>query len=130
MGNPYSSLHRFRWKSTCLLEVQSRSSSQMKEKTIGQGTQLIAVGNMSILKALIHVAACQGCAPGASRSFSSVLVDVLGAEQQMTEYLMSEAARCPNCDRPMFENTLVRRKDEIDERAAEAVREFELNWDE
>ena len=102
----------------------------MKEKTIGQGTQVIAVGNTSVLKALMRVAACQGCAPAASRPFSSVLVEALGAEKAATEYLMSEAARCPNCSRPLFENTMVRCHDEANDHTAYDIRELDLNWDE
>jgi len=104
-------------------------SQDMKENTTVRGIEIVAVGQRSICKALARVVACQGCTPSVSRSFGSVLVEVLADENPAAEYLMSDPAHCPNCSRPMFENTLVRCAGECDE-SVEVVREYEPDWEE
>jgi hypothetical protein len=102
----------------------------MDQKAIVQRVELVAVGETSVLKTLSHVVGCQGCTPYVSRSFGSVLLEVVGGAHPSTYYLMSEPAHCPACRRPMFENTLVLCEGESEQYPAEAIREFEPNWEE
>src|SRR5262249_13595069 len=95
------------WQGVCI-KGASDGVTVMKQKTVVRGIEVVAVGETSVLKALGQIAACQGCSPSISRSFGSVLLDVLGPATTATEYLMSEPVPCPSCSRPMFENTLVR----------------------
>src|SRR5215472_11510882 len=69
------------------------------------GNQLVAVGEESVEKALARVVACQGCTAVITRPFGLVLAETLGHSGLAIEYVMSEPAFCPNCSRPMFENT-------------------------
>jgi hypothetical protein len=80
----------------------------MREKSVVLGTELVVVGTMSLLEVLDRVTACQSCSAGVSRPFRSVLTETLGANHPMSEFVMADAAVCPNCDSPIFENTLVR----------------------
>jgi hypothetical protein len=75
---------------------------------IGQGAELVAVGETSLRKALTRVVACQNCSPEVSRPFGSVLSGVLAAEGALVEYVLTTPARCPSCRVSIFENTLVR----------------------
>ena len=102
----------------------------MNQKSLVQGIEVVAVGETSVGKALSRVVACQGCTPSVSRAFGSVLVEVLGAANPMTEYVMSEPGRCPNCSRPMFENTLVRCEGERDDYPVETIKYYEPDWEE
>ena len=94
-----------------------------------RGIEIVAVGQKSVSKALARVVACQGCTPSVSRSLGSVLIEVLVGPNPAAEYVMSEPAHCPNCSRPMFENTLVRCDGERDEQF-DVIREYEPNWEE
>jgi hypothetical protein len=103
----------------------------MKEKSAIRGLELITVGETSVLKAQAKVVACQCCSPSSvSRSFGSVLIEVLGAIGPTTEYMICAAAQCPNCSQPIAENTLVRCEGERTEEMANALVEYEPCWEE
>jgi hypothetical protein len=102
----------------------------MKQNTVVRGNQLVAVGDASVEKALARVVACQGCTAVITRPFGLVLAETLGHSNMAIEYVMSEPAFCPNCSRPMFENTFVRCEGEQDDCRVEAIREYEPNWEE
>jgi hypothetical protein len=99
----------------------------MKHKALT--TDLVAVGEASLLKAQKRVIACQGCSGAVTRSFSSVLVEVFGAEGPVCEYLLCGPARCPNCARAIYENTLVRCEGEFEPDEMMVVKEFIPSWD-
>jgi len=80
----------------------------MRHQAIEQGAELIAIGEISLRKALTRVVACQNCSPAVSRSFGSVLSEALAAAGPVVEYVLTAPARCPNCSVSILENTLVR----------------------
>jgi len=90
----------------------------MRQKSIIAGSELVAVGEISLLKVLRRVIACQCCSESVSRSFGTVMVEVLGAAGSATEFVLCGAAKCPNCAEPIVENTLVRCEGERDEDVA------------
>jgi len=110
--------------------VWRQKSPDMKNKSVIRGIELLTVGEQSVLKAQTRVIACQGCSPSVSRSFGSVLVEVLGANDPMTEYVLCAPAECPNCGKPIVENTLVRCEGERGDEAAPVVKEYEPIWEE
>ncbi len=98
----------------------------MRHKTAMHGVELVALGETSLRKALVRVVACQSCSAAVSRSFGSVLSEVLGASGPVTEYVLCAPARCPNCSEAITEGTLVRCDGERDEEnIAAVVRELE-----
>ncbi len=101
----------------------------MKENPVIRGVELVTVGEASILKAQARVIACQECSPAVSRSFSSILTEVLGATSPVTEYVMCAQAHCPNCGQLIEENTLVRCEGERDEPTATGCKEYEPVWE-
>jgi hypothetical protein len=80
----------------------------MRQNVTSTAVELVAVGEASTLKAQSRVIGCQNCSASVSQRFSSVLIEVLGAGAAPTEYLLCAPAQCPNCNQPIFENTLVR----------------------
>src|SRR5215471_5331449 len=45
-----------------------------------------------------HIAACESCAPAESEvPFDYILDCVIGCDPEITDYILSEAARCPSC---------------------------------
>ena len=62
-----------------------------------------------IRKAEAQIAACERCRPEESGlPFECVLADVLG-KRGMYDFVLIEAARCPNCRSALSEKTLVER---------------------
>ncbi len=100
----------------------------MKDNVISAGVELVAVGETSILNAQRRVVGCQSCSASVSHPFSSVLTEVMGAGCAITEYVLCAPARCPNCDQPILENTLVRCEGDGDD-AASADLDFGRCWD-
>ena len=119
------------WMAACLPQIGRplAYTSAMKQNTTARGVQVVAVGQRSISKAMANVVACQGCTSSVSRSFGAILVEVVGAAKPSIEYIMSEPAHCPECSRPIFENTLVCCEGDRDHQT-ETIREFEPNWEE
>jgi hypothetical protein len=68
---------------------------------------LVAVSIATIRKAEAAIGACQECDPTADVPFSELLGHVAPSEQQPTQYVMSEPARCSRCGEPVLEHTLV-----------------------
>ncbi len=90
----------------------------MRQKSVSLGTELVVVGTMSITAAQTRVTACQNCSLGVSRPFRDVLIEVLGVNHPMSEFVMGDSATCPNCDSPILEDTLVRCEGEAGKPAA------------
>jgi len=77
----------------------------MRQRTLG-GTELMAVGQASMMKALRRVAGCAVCDKTASVPFESVLMNALRSGG--TELFLSCPAECPRCGSSIVEKTLVR----------------------
>jgi hypothetical protein len=92
--------------------------------------ELLTVGETSAQKARTRVVACQACSGSVSRPFSSVLTEVLGAVGPAAEYVICEPVECPNCSRPIIENTMVRCEDECEERLMPAYPPDVPCWEE
>jgi hypothetical protein len=75
----------------------------MRHKTLG--TELVAVGQVSMLKALKQVSGCAVCDKASSTPFESLLTNVLGIGGM--EMFLCCPAECPRCASPIVENTLV-----------------------
>jgi len=102
----------------------------MKQKTVAEGIELVAVGEISLQRALARVSACQSCSESVSRPFATVLVEVLGAGAS-AEYVMCEPAKCPSCGNLLVESTLVRCEGEREEpNSSTVLKEFEMSWEE
>jgi len=103
----------------------------MKHKTAVHGVELVALGETSIRRALMRVAACQSCSATVSRSFGLLLSELLAPVNPVTEYILCAPARCPNCSEPILEGTLVRCLEDDDQGEDDAIctstfeREFE-----
>jgi hypothetical protein len=80
----------------------------MRENVLSAGVEVVVVGEASIGKAQRRVEGCQSCSASVSHPFSSVLTEVIGACGAIAEYVLCAPASCPNCNQPIFENTLVR----------------------
>ena len=80
----------------------------MREKSVILGTELVVVGALSLGEAQSRVTACQNCSLRVSRPFRDVLIEVLGVNHPMSDFVLADSARCPNCDSSILENTLVR----------------------
>jgi hypothetical protein len=98
---------------------------RMKHKTAVHGLELVALGETSLRRALMHVVACESCSATVSRSFGSVLSEVLGPTNSVTEYILCAPVRCPNCSESIIEGTLVRCDVDQDEVVAITDRDFE-----
>jgi hypothetical protein len=72
-------------------------------------TTLVAVSITTIRKAEQGIACCQSCDRTADVPFSCVLDRVTDRDGAITDYFMSEPARCPNCRAAVIEDTLVER---------------------
>ncbi len=101
----------------------------MREKQAMIATELVAVGQASLLKVQKRVVACQGCSASVSRSFGSVMIEVLGAANPGSQYLMLGPARCPACSRPIYETTRVRCEGEIAGPDSDEIKEFAPCWE-
>ena len=95
----------------------------MKQKTAVHGLEVVAIGETSLREALLRVLECENCSPSVSRSFGSVLCEVIGGSP-LTEYVFMPA-RCPNCSEPITESTLVQCEGECGEEISLFDREFE-----
>src|SRR5262249_17927668 len=54
------------------------------------------------------IESCEYCNPlGAEIPFDNILDRVTGSDPSVTDYILEEAAKCPNCRREILEKTLV-----------------------
>ena len=69
---------------------------------------LIVVSGETVLKAAKLVESYETCNPiSAEIPFDWILDRVTGSDSTVTDYVIEEAAKCPNCRRPIFEKTLI-----------------------
>lgn len=71
-----------------------------------RGSDLVAVGAITLLKAQAHITGCRACDSAASRSFQSLLAGVL-ENCQATTYFVCAPVECPSCGSPIWETTSV-----------------------
>jgi len=95
------------WSVACLpLHAQGEVWSPVTKKQMQRGIDLVAVGTASLLKAQAHITGCKACDGSASRSFQSVLAEVLEG-CHATKYFVCAPIECPRCASPILETTLV-----------------------
>src|SRR5262245_14184338 len=93
------------------------------------GVELLTIGTETLLKAHRRFFGCEQCDAQASTPFELILEDVVGLPENHIEYLLPEAAKCPNCDNPVFEATLVHPDAEFEE-AQNVEKFYEPNFEE
>jgi hypothetical protein len=94
----------------------------MREQYIADENELLPVAELSILKAESRVIACQQCSPSVSRPFRAVMVETLGGVAPFSDYVRILQTRCPSCDEPIDEGTLVRCDGELPETSVSSLR--------
>jgi hypothetical protein len=70
------------------------------------GTEIVAVAQMSALKAQELVIACAACSKSVYRPFESLLNQVLG-HNGSTQCVLASPTECPRCGSTLLEGTLV-----------------------
>ena len=70
-------------------------------------TTLVAISRYTLFRAKQEILACQACDVTAGTPFRLVLDFVTDNCKTRTNYIMSEAVKCPQCFGPVFEETLV-----------------------
>jgi len=73
--------------------------------------RLIAVGAETLRQAEMLIAGCEFCTDGAEIPFDWILDHVTGRLGSQTDYVLSEAARCPNCKHQLTEKVLTAPKE-------------------
>jgi hypothetical protein len=69
---------------------------------------VVFVGRSTTYKAERLIKGCEYCNPeGAEIPFDHILDQILGSDSTVAEYLLEEPARCPFCQEPITEKTLV-----------------------
>jgi len=69
--------------------------------------RLVLVDLPTIRKAQSHILGCETCTEHAQIPFDAVLDGITGNDPEVTEYILSEPAKCPRCGRVITEKTLV-----------------------
>jgi len=71
--------------------------------------QSVVLINTAILQEAERlIESCDGCNPdGAEIPFDNILDCVTGSDPSVTDYVLEEPAKCPNCRREILEKTLV-----------------------
>jgi hypothetical protein len=69
---------------------------------------VVIVGRSTIHKAEYLIRGCEHCNPeGAEVAFDHILDRLTGSNPSVTDYLLEEPARCPFCQGPITEKTLI-----------------------
>ena len=69
---------------------------------------IVLIDSRTIRKAERFIFGCQSCIPRyAHIPFDTVLDNVTGNDPAVTDYILSEPAKCPRCEGPILEKTLV-----------------------
>ena len=88
----------------CMRELKDLPSC-VKECTVSHDL-LIDVATLREAERLIQ--SCEGCNPdGAEIPFDNILDRVTGSDPSVTDYVLEQPAKCPNCRREILEKTLV-----------------------
>jgi hypothetical protein len=70
-------------------------------------TNLVLVDGETVRLAQQFISGCENCCPEAEMNFDYILDEITGSDPTVTEYIMSEAATCPECSNRITEKTLV-----------------------
>jgi hypothetical protein len=69
---------------------------------------VILVDASTLRKAEKLIESCEHCNPdGAEIPFDNILDRVTGSDLSVTDYVLEQPAKCPNCRREIFEKTLI-----------------------
>jgi len=74
--------------------------------------EVVAVSKDSLYLAQQLVTGCEACDSKASRSFSSVLDEVMGRTDRLMNYIVCDPTNCAQCGTAIVETTLVHLSDE------------------
>ena len=90
----------------------SRSGATVGKRVLGirvttEGGDQLSVSRATLLRAQSELLGCEACSEEADRPFTWTLDRVSGQDPSVTDYLLSEPAKCPRCQGPVFEETLV-----------------------
>jgi uncharacterized protein with PIN domain len=71
--------------------------------------QIVVLVNASTLReAEQRIESCEHCNPeGAEIPFDVILDRITGSDPSVTDYILEQPAKCPNCRREILEKTLV-----------------------
>ena len=68
---------------------------------------VIMVDTSTLRKAEQLIESCEHCNPEAEIPFDNILDRVTGSDPSVTDYILEQAAKCPNCRREILEKTLI-----------------------
>jgi hypothetical protein len=69
---------------------------------------VVLVGAATLREAEKQIESCEHCNPeGAEISFDNILDGVTGSDPSVTDYILEQLAKCPNCKSEVLEKTLV-----------------------
>ena len=78
-----------------------------QEKSRVEAIDIVLIDEFTVTETEHWVSGCERCAENSTIRFAFLLDALIGNEPQLTEYLMSRAARCPACSSKITEHTLV-----------------------
>jgi hypothetical protein len=68
----------------------------------------VLVDTATLRKAEVLINSCEQCNPdGAEIPLDNILDRVTGSDPSVTDYVLEQPAKCPNCKREILEKTLV-----------------------
>jgi len=72
---------------------------------------IVLIDAVTLRKAERLIESCEHCnEDGAQIPFDNILDRVTGSDPSVTDYILEEPAKCPNCRREILEKTLVEPK--------------------
>jgi hypothetical protein len=79
-------------------------------RTIRVPKIVVLVDAATLREAERLIESCEGCNPeGAEIPFDTILDRVTGSDPSVTDYVLEQPAKCPNCRHDVLEKTLVER---------------------
>jgi hypothetical protein len=70
--------------------------------------EVVLIDAAILRKAEQMIESCEGCDPdGAEIPFDNILDRVTGSDPSVTDYVLEQPAKCPNCRREILEKTLI-----------------------
>ena len=70
-------------------------------------SRILALSSSTIRRAEDAISSCEACNTEAELPFDWILDEVTGHSGSLTDYFLTEPARCPSCGSPVIEKTLV-----------------------
>jgi uncharacterized protein with PIN domain len=69
---------------------------------------VVLIRSATLREAEKMIESCEQCnAEGAEIPFNNILDRVTGSDPSVTDYVLQQPAKCPNCRREIFEKTLI-----------------------